>query len=130
VLAVTLSRSRPDLVGMPGAFHYEEPFCLMSGFSINGGFEFLNVLVFMPFEFFAVLATRRPFVVLAVCVVMSAVIELVQTLTGQGACETQDFLNSSLGAVVAAGLAAVVNVFLSRVSPPVDAGRVDGDATR
>jgi glycopeptide antibiotics resistance protein len=89
----------------------------------------LNVLAFMPFAFFAVLATRRPLVVLAVSVVMSAVIELVQTLTGQGACETQDFFNNSLGAVVATALAAAVNVFLARVSSPVDADRVDSDAT-
>jgi hypothetical protein len=129
LLAVTLSRSRPNLADMPGVFYYEEPFCLMNGFSVNGGFEFLNVLAFMPFAFFAVLATRRPLVVLAVSVVMSAVIELVQTLTGQGACETQDFFNNSLGAVVATALAAAVNVFLARVSSPVDADRVDSDAT-
>ncbi|WP_179118103.1 VanZ family protein [Saccharothrix sp. ALI-22-I] len=108
VFAVTLSRSRPDWSSMPGVIVQEEPFCYVNGFSAYGNFEMLNILMFVPFVFFAILATRRPFVVLGIAVATSAGIELVQTLTGQGVCETQDFLNNTVGIVAATAVTALV----------------------
>ncbi|EWC58082.1 hypothetical protein UO65_6638 [Actinokineospora spheciospongiae] len=112
VLAVTLSRNRPDFASMPGVVSYGEPFCILDGVSLTGGYELLNVLLFMPFAFFAVIATHRPLSVSVVSVVSSAGIELAQTLTGQGVCETQDFLHNAIGIVAAAVLGAAVNTLV------------------
>lgn len=101
VLGVTFSRTLPDWAG-------REEFCHLNGFSLHGSSEVLNALLFVPLVFFAVLATRRPLAVLGAAVALSAVIEIVQPLTRRGLCETQDFLNNSFGAVVAAVLAAGV----------------------
>jgi hypothetical protein len=122
VFAVTLSRSRPDFSSMPGVFVPEEPFCYLDGFSAHGYFEVLNILMFVPFVVFAVLAVRRPLVVLGISVVASAAIELVQTLTGQGVCEAQDFLNNTAGIVLAAAVTALVLRFLParRAPEPAD----------
>ncbi|MDT7785142.1 MAG: hypothetical protein QOF58_3561 [Pseudonocardiales bacterium] len=100
VLGVTFSRTLPSWAG--------QEFCHLNGFSLHGSSELLNALLFVPLVFFAVLATRRPLVVLGAAVALSAVIELVQPLTRRGLCETQDFLNNSFGAVVAAIAAAGV----------------------
>ncbi|OLF16206.1 VanZ family protein [Actinophytocola xanthii] len=99
VLGVTLSRRRSYFASPEG---FDEPVCLLTGFSVAGGSEVLNVLLFVPPVFFAVLATRRPAPVLGAAVVLSALIELAQTVTGRGVCETQDVLNNAVGALVAA----------------------------
>lgn len=83
-------------------------FCHLNGFSLSCSAELLNALLFVPLVFFAVLATRRPLVVLVSTIALSAVIEMVQPLTRRGLRETQDFFNSSAGAVVAAAVAAGV----------------------
>ncbi|MET9232071.1 VanZ family protein [Lentzea sp. NPDC003310] len=101
VLGVTFSRTLPDWATAPG-----RAFCHVNGFSLHGSAELLNALLFVPLVWCAVLATRRPLVVAVSAVALSAVIEIVQPLTGRGLCETQDFLNNSAGALVAAALAA------------------------
>ncbi|MGW6441495.1 VanZ family protein [Lentzea sp. NPDC055074] len=99
VLALTFSRSLPSwaLTGTE--------FCLLNGFSLDGVSELFNALLLVPPVWFAVLATRRPLAVLVSAVALSAAIEVLQPLVGRGLCETQDFLNNSAGAVVAAALA-------------------------
>ncbi|GGP81407.1 VanZ family protein [Saccharothrix coeruleofusca] len=101
VLGATFSRTLPDWAG-------RDQFCQLNGFAVNGGIELLNGLLFVPLVFCAVLATRRPLAVLGSAIALSAAIEIVQPLTRRGLCETQDFLNNSAGAVVAAALAAGV----------------------
>ncbi|MCG8915706.1 VanZ family protein [Actinokineospora sp. PR83] len=112
VLALTLPRHRPDFAATPGVVSYGEPFCILDGVSVTGGQELLNVLLFMPFALFAVIATHRPMSVFVVSVVSSAGIELTQTLTGQGICETQDFLHNAIGIAVATVLGAAVNTLI------------------
>ena len=101
VLGVTFSRTLPDWAG-------RNQFCQLNGFSLHGSAELLNALLFVPLVFFAVLATRRPLAVLGFAIALTAVIEVVQPLTRRGLCETQDFLNNSAGAVLAAVVAAGV----------------------
>ncbi len=108
VLGATLSRTRPDYASMPGVRVVEEPFCQLNGFSMTGANELSNVLLFVPLVFFAVLATRKPLVVLVSAIGLSAAIELLQMATNRGVCETQDFLNNSAGAAVAAAVAATL----------------------
>ncbi|ANZ41555.1 hypothetical protein BBK82_42005 [Lentzea guizhouensis] len=101
VLGVTFSRTLPDWAG-------RDEFCQLNGFSLHGSAELLNAMLFVPLVFFAVLATRRPLAVLGLAIALSAVVEVLQPLTRRGLCETQDFLNNSAGAVVAAVVAAGV----------------------
>lgn len=63
-------------------------------------------MLFVPLVFCAVLATRRPVAVTCSAVALTAFIEVAQPLTNRGLCETQDFLNNSAGAIVAAIAAA------------------------
>ncbi|NUT47941.1 MAG: VanZ family protein [Saccharothrix sp.] len=95
-LAVTLARPGGSLVttdpiGM----------CLANDFSLTGSLARLNVAMLAPFAFFATLATRRPVVVLAASAAFSGAVELTQAATGVGVCEAQDFLNNTVGALVA-----------------------------
>lgn len=108
VLGATLSRTRPDYASMPGVRVIEEPFCQLNGFSMTGANELSNVLLLVPLVFFAILATRKPLVVLVSAIGLSVVIELLQVVTNRGVCETQDFLNNSVGAAVAAAVAATL----------------------
>ncbi len=101
VLGVTFSRTVPDWASAPG-----REFCHLNGFSLHGSTELLNALLFVPLVFCAVPATRRPVAVACSAVALSAFIEVVQPLTNRGLCETQDFLNNSAGAIVAAIAAA------------------------
>jgi hypothetical protein len=112
VAAVTLARGPLP----PG--YADSGLCVMNGFALGGydvkahlfdPFVVLNFLMFMPFAFFAALATRRIVPVVAASVVLTMGIEAAQTLTGTGSCETQDLTNNIAGALVAAvvgGLAA------------------------
>ncbi|MCA1192109.1 VanZ family protein [Saccharopolyspora sp. 6V] len=69
---------------MPGVRVVEEPFCQLNGFSMAGGNELSNVLLFVPLVFFAVLATRKPLVVLVSAIGLSAAIELLQVARTEG----------------------------------------------
>ena len=101
-VAVTLAR--------PGG-HLPQPgtdpitLCIRDPFSLHGGLQVLNFLMLTPFAFFATFATRRPVTVMIVSALLSGAIELTQAWTGLGVCQKQDFLNNTIGAVVAAGAA-------------------------
>ncbi len=107
-VAVTLVRSGghlPDPNTNPVAL------CLRDPFSLHGGLEVLNFLMLMPFAFFGTLATRHPIAMMVAAAVVSGGIELAQAWTGLGICQKQDFLNNTIGAVIAAGIAwAVLSV--------------------
>ncbi|MBP2471856.1 energy-coupling factor transporter transmembrane protein EcfT [Crossiella equi] len=109
VLGVTFSRVPPAWTQAAG-----QPFCNVSGFSLHGANEALNALLFVPLVVCAVLATRRPVAVAVSAAALSALVELLQPLTGRGICETQDFLNNTAGAVVAACVTAAVLAFQRR----------------
>ncbi len=66
----------------------------------------MNVALYVPLTFFGVLLSRRPATVLAGCVVLSGVTEVVQTLLGTGrACDGADFVDNAAGALLGAALA-------------------------
>lgn len=79
-----------------------------------------NVALLLPSTLFAAVALRRPVVVAAAAVGLSAVIELTQALlpvVGR-ACDTNDWFMNSVGAVLAGLLAALVLVLGKRPARP------------
>jgi hypothetical protein len=108
-IAVTLVRSGGHL---PDAGTNPVTLCLRDRFSLHGGLQILNFLMLMPFAFFATLSTRRPISIMVVSAVVSGGIEITQAWTGLGVCQKQDFLNNTLGAVLAAGAAWLVITLL------------------
>lgn len=79
--------------------------CIRDRFSLHGGLQVLNFLMLTPFAFFATLATHRPISVMVGSALLSGAIEVTQAWTGLGVCQKQDFLNNTIGAVIAAGAA-------------------------
>lgn len=113
-VAVTLARSGGHL---PDPATDPLTLCLRDSFSLRGGLEVLNFLMLTPFAFFATLATRRPVVIMAVSALVSGGIEITQAWTGLGVCQKQDWLNNTVGAVVAAGLAWLLVATLADRTP-------------
>ncbi|WP_410605180.1 VanZ family protein [Amycolatopsis sp. lyj-90] len=73
-----------------------------------GAVELLaNVALFLPPVYFAALASRRPLTMLAAASALSAVVEAVQALVPAigRACDTNDWLMNTLGAVLGVLLA-------------------------
>ncbi|MGW7532433.1 VanZ family protein [Amycolatopsis sp. NPDC054798] len=77
-----------------------------------------NVALFFPPVFFAVLATRRPLLMLAAGAGLSAAIEAVQALVPAigRACDTNDWAMNTLGAVLAVLLAGVTITLANRTA--------------
>jgi VanZ like family len=109
-VAVTLVRSGGHL---PDAHTDPVTLCMRDPFSLHGGLQVLNFLMLTPFAFFATLATRRPISVMVASALVSGGIEITQAWTGLGVCQKQDFLNNTIGAVLAAGAAWVLIMLLS-----------------
>ncbi|CCH27789.1 VanZ family protein [Actinosynnema sp. NPDC047251] len=82
--------------------------CAFNGFSLTGSLERLNLVMLVPFAFFATVATRRPLTVLVLSAGLSLAVELVQFTTGLGVCETRDFYNNTIGAAGAVLVGALV----------------------
>ncbi|GLH95087.1 VanZ family protein [Phytohabitans aurantiacus] len=78
-----------------------------------------NVLMFMPFTFFATLASRRPGPVALVGVLLPLAIEVTQSLLDLGRdCAARDWANNAIGAVLGVALAvAVLRLSKARRSP-------------
>lgn len=93
--------------------------CVGNGFSLAGSWERLNLLMLVPFAFFATLACRRPLPVIAVSGLVSGWVELVQAATAIGVCEAQDFCDNTIGALVAAVVAWPATGLVSRLRRPV-----------
>ncbi|MEU2158496.1 VanZ family protein [Streptomyces sp. NPDC019396] len=70
----------------------------------------LNAVLFVPFAFFGVLATRRPVPVAVAGAGASLVIEVGQSLSGWmgGACDSGDVQMNTLGTLLGVGFAAVL----------------------
>jgi glycopeptide antibiotics resistance protein len=68
----------------------------------------------VPFAFFATLATRRPAIIVAACLLISGLVEFVQGATGGGTCQAGDLMHNTVGSVLGVGLAAVVLRLLVR----------------
>lgn len=116
-LALTLS---PDKYPLPAVMCALDPVYLY--------WDTSNVLLFALPALFAAIATRRPILVLAGGVVLSALIELVQAITpilGRR-CDPSDWLANSIGTLagvaVAVLLALIVRWIQGRRSRRVDSG--------
>ena len=79
--------------------------CVSGQFSLHSETSQLNFLMLMPFAFFGTIATRRPLSIAIASAVLSAGIEVTQALTGLGVCDKQDFLNNTIGALIAVAVA-------------------------
>jgi hypothetical protein len=108
-VAVTLVRSGGH---WPSAGVNPISLCLHDRFSLHGGKQILNFAMLMPFAFFATLATRRPIWTLVASAVVSGGIEITQAWTGLGICQGQDFLNNTIGAAIAIGVAWLIMVLV------------------
>lgn len=65
-----------------------------------------NVLMFMPFTFFATLASRRPGLVAIVGVLLPVAIEVTQSLLDLGRdCAARDWANNAIGALLGVAFA-------------------------
>jgi VanZ like family. len=64
---------------------------------LHGSEHLLNLVLFMPFAFFAVLAVRRIWPVLVVVIAVSGLVEALQSATGRGTCESGDVFRNALG---------------------------------
>ena len=82
--------------------------CGVGSLSLARTYEKLNVAMLAPFAFFATLATRRPAIIAAVCLLISGLVEFMQGATGGGACQGRDVVHNTVGSVFGVGLAAVV----------------------
>lgn len=98
-LALSVTLVRPFW----GDVRLEDPLrvCVPGSFSVAAGGALLNFVMLMPLGFFGVLATKRPLLVAMGCVSVSAGIEITQAVFELGVCDGQDFLNNSVGAVLA-----------------------------
>ena len=79
--------------------------CVSGKFSLHSETSQLNFLMLMPFAFFGTIATRRPFCLAIGSALLSAGIEITQAFTGLGVCDKQDFLNNTIGALIAVAVA-------------------------
>lgn len=83
-----------------------------------------NLALFFPPVFFAVLATRRPWLILAAGAGLSAAIEALQALVPAigRACDTNDWAMNTVGAILAVLLASGAIVLVDRASVRKAAG--------
>ncbi|MEU6174991.1 VanZ family protein [Streptantibioticus parmotrematis] len=67
----------------------------------------MNVAMYVPLGLFGVLALRKPLAVVAGCLLLSATTETLQALIPHigRACDSQDFVTNSVGAIVGVGAA-------------------------
>lgn len=100
--------------------------CTVGDLSLARTYEKLNVAMLMPFAFFGTLATRRPAVVAASCLLVSGFAEFVQGAAGGGTCQARDLVHNTAGGVLAALLAAALLGLLDRRAGGVTAGRGAG----
>ncbi|GAA1337785.1 VanZ family protein [Saccharothrix algeriensis] len=110
-LALAVTLARPGVLDVAVLTADPVGTCLDNDFSLTGSLERLNLVMLVPFAFFATLATRRPLVVALLSAGFSGAVEVVQSATGVGVCEAQDFYNNTVGAVagvLAGWLVAVV----------------------
>jgi hypothetical protein len=111
VLLLTLSPSDAEPSGT---------FCTVQWSPLAPGVTGLaNMVLFVPVSYFGGLATRRPFVVLAAAVGLSAAVEVLQgAIVPLGrACDTDDLWTNAVGALAGALLAWGTLIAARRTSP-------------
>lgn len=86
--------------------------CVIGSLSLARTYEKLNVAMLVPFGFFGTLATRRPAVITASCLLISGSLEFVQGATGGGTCQARDLVHNTAGGVLGVLLALVLMVLL------------------
>ena len=98
-LALSVTLVRPSW----GGIRLGDPLqvCVPGSFSVAAGGALLNFVMLIPLGFFGVLATKRPLLVAIGCVSVSAGIEIAQAVFELGVCDGQDFMNNSVGGVLA-----------------------------
>lgn len=102
--------------------------CSVGSLSLAALYEQLNVVMLVPFAIFGTLATRRPVLIAASCVLISAFVEFVQGATGGGQCQARDVVHNTLGGVIGVLLAVLVLWLRARRSAEiiVDVGAGSG----
>ncbi|GCD89666.1 hypothetical protein NLS1_16720 [Nocardioides sp. LS1] len=113
VLATTLGRYRDGLMFGLGRS------CLRTSVGLGTPEQQLNLALFAPATFFAVVATRRLRLVLVSALLLSLGVEGIQLVTDLGACQTSDVALNLAGAVaVAVPARLLVAVALRRTQEP------------
>ena len=115
VLAVTIGRYDSGYLVRWGRECLVQP-----GLGAQTPEEWLNLVLFVPASFFAVLATRRLWLTLLGALLLSVVVEAAQSVLGNGTCQTADVVRNVTGAVLA-GLFAWVLAALTSKRDPVEA---------
>jgi hypothetical protein len=95
--------------------------CAAGSLSLARTYEKLNVVMLMPFAFFATLATCRPAIIAGSCLVISGSVEFVQGATGGGTCQARDLVHNAAGSVLGVLLAAVALLLWARRSRSITA---------
>ncbi len=100
--------------------------CVVGSLSLARTYEQLNVVMLMPFAFFATLATRRPAIIVGACLLISGSLEFIQGATGGGSCQGRDLVHNTVGSVLGVLLAAMVLRLLARRSRRITAALAAG----
>ncbi len=95
--------------------------CMVGSLSLAHPYEQLNVAMLVPFAVLGTLATRRPLIIAASCVFVSAFVEFVQGATGGGHCQVRDLVHNTAGGVLGVLLAVVVLRLVARRSRGITA---------
>lgn len=103
--------------------------CVAGTISLAHLYEQLNVAMLVPFALFGTLATRRPLLIVASCVLVSGLVEFVQGATGGGQCQARDVVHNAVGGLMGVLLAAVVLWLRTRRSGGVTAGLEAGSGS-
>lgn len=96
--------------------------CLIQpGLSLNTPEAKLNALLFAPAAFFAMLAIRRAAPVVLGALASSAGVEVLQSVTALGTCQSSDVVRNVAGAMVACGVARLFLLSLPAASADQEA---------
>jgi VanZ like family len=129
-LALALTVARPFGHFAAGGVNPEATLrlCTVGSLSLAHLYEQLNVVMLMPFAIFGTLATRRPVLIAASCLLVSAFVEFVQGATGGGQCQARDVVHNTLGGVLAVLVVMAVRWLATRRSAEItaDAGAGSG----
>lgn len=106
--------------------------CSAGSLSLAQLYEQLNVVMLVPFAIFGTLATRRPVLIAASCLLVSVFVEIVQVATGGGQCQARDVVHNTLGGVLGVLVALVVLWLRARRSAEIlaDVGAGSGASRR
>lgn len=103
--------------------------CTVGSLSLAHLYEQLNVMILMPFAIFGTLATRRPVLIAASCLLVSAFVEFVQGATGGGQCQARDVVHNTLGGVLAVLVVMAVRWLATRRSAEITAAAGAGSGS-